>query len=332
MRRTLFLASSVARRLVALVVALAAPLAVAPAALAQPGGEPIHLLVGFAAGGGTDLVARIVAEPLGKRLGTGIVVDNRPGAGGVVAMEELRRSRPDGRTLLFSATGTLVMLPHIQRVPFDIEKDFSYIGTVTQYPLVIVVPASLGPKTLAEFVAYAKKNPGKLSYSSAGIGTGNHFSGEVFKKETGVDLTHVPYKSDGAALPDLLEGRIAMHMMNINLVMPHIRTGKLIALAVTGPVRAPDLPNVPTVAEAGFPTVEQAPWTALLGPASMKPELVARIASALTDTLADPEVKRRIGALGQDVVIHDPAETRRFVARESQRYKAIAESAKMMTE
>lgn len=320
--------SSLARRLCIAVALLALPLA----SLAQPTGEPIRLLVGFAAGGGTDVIARLIAEPLGRTLGTNILVDNKPGAGGVLAMEELKRSRPDGRTLLLSSTGTLVMLPHIQRVPFDITKDFSYLGTITQFPLVIVVPSSLGPKTLAEFVAHVKMNPGKLSYSSAGIGTGNHFAGEVLKKETGVDLTHVPYKSDGAALPDLLEGRIAMHMMNINLVMPYIRAGKLIALAVTGPTRATDLPNVPTVAESGYPAVEQAPWTALLGPASMKPELVEQIATALGEVLADPDLKRRIGVLGQDIVIHSPIETRRFVARESQRYKAIAESAKMSTE
>lgn len=298
---------------------------------AQTGGDSIRLLVGFAAGGGTDLVARMIAEPLARKLNTTIVVDNKPGAGGVLAMEELKRSRPDGRTLLLSSTGTLVMLPHIQRVPFDV-KDFSYIGTITQFPLVIVIPSTLGPKTLSEFVQYARNTPGKLSYSSAGIGTGNHFAAEVLKKETSIDIVHVPYKSDGAALPDLLEGRIAVHVININVALQHIRAGKLVALAVTGPARSPELPNVPTVAEAGYPTVEQAPWTALIGPSGMKPELIARIGTALNEVLGDAELRRRVAALGQEVVTRNPANAREFVMRESQRYRAVAESAKMSSE
>lgn len=299
---------------------------------AAPGGDAIRLLVGFAAGGGTDVAARLLAEPLARKLGANIVVENRPGGGGVVAMGELKKSAPDGRTLLLSSTGTLVMLPHLQRVPFDIQKDVTYIGTVVQYPLVVVVPPALGVKTLREFVAYVKKNPGKLSYSSAGIGTGNHFAAEVLKKETGIDIVHVPYKSDGAALPDLMEGRIAMHVINIQVALQHIRTGKLVALAVTGPVRVADLPDVPTVAEAGYPAVEQAPWTALIGPAGMGAELTARLAQALNDVLADPDLRKRFAALGQDVVARSPGDTRAFVGRENERYKAIATAAKMSLE
>ncbi|MFT3820861.1 MAG: tripartite tricarboxylate transporter substrate binding protein [Rubrivivax sp.] len=294
--------------------------------------DGVRLLVGFAAGGGTDVAARLVAEPLSKKLGMPVVVDNRPGGGGVVAMGELKRAAPDGRTLLMSSTGTLVMLPHLQKVPFDIDKDVGYVGTVVQYPLVIVVPATLGPKTLREFVEHARQHPGKLSYSSAGIGTGNHFAAEVLKKETGIDLTHVPYKSDGAALPDLMEGRIAMHVINIQVALQHIRAGKLLALAVTGPKRAPDLPNVPTVAEAGYPAVEQAPWTAVIGPGGMSAELTARLSAALNEVLADPELRRRFAALGQEVAPRSPAETRSFVAAENARYKAIAAAARMATE
>lgn len=291
--------------------------------------ESVRLLVGFAAGGGTDVAARLVAEPLAKRLGVPIVVENKPGGGGVVAMEELKRSKPDGRTLLMSSTGTLVMLPHIQRVPFDTFADVTYIGTIVQYPLVVVTPPLPGVKTLADFIAYVRQRPGQLSYSSAGMGTGNHFAAEVLKKETGIDLVHVPYKSDGAALPDLMTGRIAMHVINIQVALQHIRSGKLVALAVTGPVRAADLPEVPTVAEAGYPAVEQAPWTALIGPAGLPPAVVARLSAALADVLADAELKRRFAALGQDIVARKPEDTRRFVAAESERYKAVAMGAKM---
>ncbi len=313
--------------LAALVVLFGSAQAQAPAS-----GDGIRLLVGFAAGGGTDVAARLVAEPLSKKLGLPVVVENRPGAGGVLAMSELKRAAPDGRTLLVSSTGTLVMLPHLQKVPFDIDKDVGYVGMIVQYPLVIVVPVGLGPKTLREFVDYARQHPGRLSYSSAGIGTGNHFAAEVLKKETGVDLTHVPYKSDGAALPDLMEGRIAMHVINIQVALQHIRSGKLVALAVTGPRRAPDLPGVPTVAEAGYPAVEQAPWTALIGPAGMSPELTERLSSALGDVLADPELRKRFAGLGQEVSPRSPADTRSFIASENARYKAIAAAAKMAVE
>jgi len=318
----------------ALVGLLATTAMLAPAAQAQQtgGADAVRMIVGFAAGGGTDVVARIVAEPLARKLGTPIVVDNKPGGGGVVAMGELKKSAPDGKTLLMSSTGTLVMLPHIQRVPFDIQKDVTYIGTIVQYPLVVVVPQSLGVQSLREFVAYAKRNPGRLSYSSAGIGTGNHFAAEVLKKETGIDVGHVPYKSDGAALPDLMEGRIAMHVINIQVALAHIKNGKLVALAVTGPARTADLPDVPTVAESGFPAVEQAPWTALIGPGGMAAETTARIAAALSEVLADPDIRRRFAALGQEVLARNPADTRSFVARENERYKAVAADAKMSVE
>ena len=207
--------------------------------------------------------------------------------------------------------------------------DVTYIGTIVQYPLVVVTPPLPGVKTLADFIAYVRQRPGQLSYSSAGMGTGNHFAAEVLKKETGIDLVHVPYKSDGAALPDLMTGRIAMHVINIQVALQHIRSGKLVALAVTGPVRAADLPDVPTVAEAGYPAVEQAPWTALIGPAGLPPAVVARLSAALSDVLADAELKRRFAALGQDVVPRKPEDTRRFVAAESERYKAVAAGAKM---
>ena len=181
-------------------------------------------------------------------------------------------------------------------------------------------------------MAYARKNSGRLSYSSAGIGTGNHFAAEVLKKETGIDLVHVPYKSDGAALPDLMEGRIAMHVINIQVALQHIRSGKLVALAVTGPARVADLPDVPTVGEAGYPAVEQAPWTAVIGPAGMSAENTARISTALNEVLADPQLRRKFSGLGQDVVTRSPTETRSFVSRENERYKAIAAAAKMAME
>ncbi len=196
-------------------------------------------------------------------------------------------------------------------------------------PLVVVTPPLPGVKTMKDFVAYVKARPGQLSYSSAGVGTGNHFAAEVLKQETGIDLAHVPFRGDGAALPDLMSGRVTMHVINIQVALQHIRTGKLVALAVTGPRRTNELPDVPTVAEAGFPSVEQAPWTALIGPAGLPAATVERLAAALDQVLADPELRRKFADLGQDVVTRRPEETRRFVLSESERYKAVAAAAKM---
>jgi len=293
---------------------------------------PIRLLVGFGAGGGTDTVARIIAEPLARRLDTSIIVENRPGANGVLAMEALRNSRPDGRTLLVSATGTLVMQPHLARVPFDIHRDITSIGMMVQYPLVIVTSASNGLKTLREFIEYVRERPGRLSYSSAGIGSGNHFAGEMLKHETGIDLVHVPYKGDAPALPDLMEGRIAMHVLNIQVALKHIESGRLTALALTGSARLPELPQVPTVAEAGYPGLEMMPWTALIGPSGLPEEFITRVNAALNDVLSDPSIRKRFSDLGQQVAIRSSNETKQHIERENQRYKTVAQQARMTAE
>ncbi len=293
---------------------------------------PIRLLVGFGAGGGTDTVARIIAEPLARRLNASIIVENRPGANGVLAMEALRNSEPDGRTLLVSATGTLVMQPHLTRVPFDIHQDITSIGMMVQYPLVIVTSATNGLKTLREFVQYVRERPGQLSYSSAGIGSGNHFAGEMLKHEAGIDLVHVPYKGDAPALPDLMEGRIAMHVLNIQVAMKHIESGKLTALALTGSARLPELPHVPTVAEAGYPDLEMMPWTALIGPAGLPEGFVTRVNDALNEVLSDPSIRKRFSDLGQQVAIRSPNETKQHIERENERYEAVARQAGMTAE
>lgn len=293
---------------------------------------PIRLLVGFGAGGGTDTVARIIAEPLARRLDTSIIVENRPGANGVLAMEALRNSRPDGRILLVSATGTLVMQPHLTRVPFDIHRDITSIGMMVQYPLVIVTSASNGLKTLREFIEYVRERPGRLSYSSAGIGSGNHFAGEMLKHETGIDLVHVPYKGDAPALPDLMEGRIAMHVLNIQVALKHIESGRLTALALTGSARLPELPLVPTVAEAGYPGLEMMPWTALIGPSGLPEEFITRVNAALNDVLSDPSIRKRFSDLGQQVAIRSSNETKQHIERENQRYKTVAQQARMTAE
>lgn len=301
-----------------------------PAPTASP--EVMRWLIGFAAGGGTDSIARVLLDPMSRRLGMPIVIENRPGANGLLAMEELRKSRPDGRTLLVSGTGTLVMLPHIQKVPFDLQRDVEYIGMVSRYPLVAVTPATTQVKTLAAFVAYAKSRPGKLAYSSSGIGAADHFAGELLKQETGIDMVHAPYKSAAAALPDLLEGRVAFHLMNIQVALPMIQSGRLVALAVTGTTRAAELPQVPTVGEAGFPRVGIAPWIALIGPAGLPPERVQAVNAALNETLADPAIRKRLTNLGHETMAASAQETRAHIEAESERYRRVATAANIKAE
>lgn len=302
------------------------------AAPAASSAEAMRWLIGFAAGGGTDSIGRLLLEPMSRRLGMPIVIENRPGANGLLAMEELRKSRPDGRTLLLSGTGTLVMLPHIQKVPFDLQKDVGHIGMVSRYPLVAVTPASVPARTLAAFVAYARANPGKLGYSSSGIGAADHFAGELLKQETGIDMVHAPYKSAAAALPDLLEGRLAFHLMNIQVALPMIQSGRLVALAVTGSSRAPELPQVPTVSEAGFPKVGIAPWISLIGPAGLNPDRVRVINAALNDTLGDPAIRKRLTELGHEPMPATPLEARSHIEAESERFRRVAAAAGIKAE
>lgn len=314
------------RRAVTAAVAACAVYGLSLPAAAQTRQDTTRWLVGFAAGGGTDVIARLLAEPMARRLGGTIVVDNRPGANGLLAMDELRRARPDGRTLLVSGTGTLVMLPHIQAVSFEL-KDFAVAGLVSRYPLVAVVPAATPARSLQEFVAFAKSMPGKLSYSSSGIGAADHFAGELFKQETGIDLVHVPFKSAAAALPDLLEGRTSLHLINIQVALPMIRAGRLVPLAVTGAARVPELPQVPTVAEAGFPTLAIAPWIALIGPAGLPADAVHRVNAALNQSLAEPAVRKRLAELGHEAIQSTPAEAQAHIQAESDRYRRVARAA-----
>jgi len=318
------------RRLAA--VPLATAFAGAAAQAPAPATDVMRWLIGFAAGGGTDSIARVLLEPMSRKLGVPIVIENRPGANGLLAMEELRKSRPDGKTLLMSGTGTLVMLPHIQKVPFDLQKDVGHVGMVSRYPLVAVTPASTQARTLPEFIAYARRQPGKLAYSSSGIGAADHFAGELLKQETGIDMVHAPYKSAAAALPDLLEGRLAFHLMNIQVALPMIQSGRLVALAVTGGTRAPELPQVPTVGESGFPRVAIAPWITLIGPAGMPADRVRAVNAALNETLADPAIRKRLTELGHETMAASPQEAAAHIEAESARYRRVAQAANIKAE
>ncbi|MCC6887807.1 MAG: tripartite tricarboxylate transporter substrate binding protein [Hyphomicrobiales bacterium] len=244
-------------------------------------GKPVRLLVPYAAGGPSDAGARLITGPLGQSLGGTVFVENRGGAGGLTGTEQVVQGQHDGHTLLLGAIGPLVFIPAARQVQYDVKRDLVPLGLIWQSPLVLVVNPKRGFKSGADLVAYAKANPGKLSVASAGLGTNTHMASELFKREAGIDLLHVPYRSTGAALPDLLSGQVDATISDVALMAPHVRQGNLTALAVTAPERSPLLPEVPSMAEAGLSGALTENWYGLLAPTRTPPEVIAKLKAAL---------------------------------------------------
>ena len=262
----------------------------------------IRLVVPFATGGTSEIIARSVASSLSISLGQPVYVDNKPGGAGNIAMEEVKRASPDGYTLILGHVGTLAVNPALfgKKLPYDPNKDFAPVTLVAKVPNVIAVSEKSKNKTLAEFVADAKKNPGKINYGSAGNGSAGHLAMEYFSAEAGIDLVHVPYKGSGPMLTDLIGGQIPLVFDPIQSVLPHITSGKLRPLAVTSKTRSPLLPNVPTVAESGYPQFESTAWWAVFAPAKL-PESITRKLRANVESVAQSTAfKERLGNLGVD--------------------------------
>src|SRR3989440_9485037 len=256
------------------------------------------MIVTFAPGGSSDVLARGVARYLGEGLGQQIVIDNRPGAGGRIGAEVAARSAGDGYTLLFGTIGTHGVGPALYRnLPFDPLKDFASVGMLHKLPNLLVVTPGLGVGSVAELIALAKSQPGKLTFASAGSGSISHLAGELFGSSTGVELVHVPYKGGGAALPDLLSGQVSMMLETIPNVLPHARSGKLRALAVTTAVRSASAPDVPTLAESGLPGYEVASWTALFAPAGTPRAVITRLNGELLRMAGDASYRDAMRAL-----------------------------------
>ena len=254
--------------------------------------KPIRLVVPFPAGGATDILAREVAKHLTETWGQSVVVDNRPGAGGNIGSELVAKSPPDGYTLEMGTVGTHAINASLySKMPYDHVKDFVPVILVAGVPNVLVVNPSVPVNSVQEFIAYAKANPGKLNFASSGSGTSIHLSGELFKVMAGVQMTHVPYKGSAPALQDLLGGQVQLMFDNLPPSLPQIKAGKLRALAVTSATRAPALPDVPTVAEAGLPGFEASSWFGVLAPAGTPPAIVAKLHGALMTVMKDPGVR-----------------------------------------
>jgi len=269
---------------------------------AWPSDKVVRLVVPFAAGGSTDLIARKVAESLGKKLGADVIVENKPGAGGTVGTEYVARQPADGYTILMGSVSTHGSAACLySKLPYDPVKDFTPLTVVATIPNVLVVNQSVPAKSLPEFVALLKKNPTGYSFASNGQGTSNHLAAELFKSTAGVSMVHVPYRGSGPALIDLVGGQVSMMMDVVMTSYPYIKDGKIRALAVTSPTRSPMLPDVPTVAESGYPGYEAMVWFGLLAPAGLPEAIRKPLTQSLVDVLHGPALKPYLEQQGAQV-------------------------------
>ena len=287
--------------------------------------RPIRIIVGFAAGGSTDVTARVVAQALSQRLGQQVFVENRPGAGGNIGAEAVAQAEPDGYTLLLTTNGTLAANPSLYKtLPFDVKKDFAPIALTARVPNLLVVNPSVPANNVAEFIAYAKANPGKLNFGSSGNGTSLHIAGELFNKLAGVNMTHVPYRGGALVLTDLLGGQIQLMFEPVVEVVEQVRAGKVKALGVTTVKRSTLLPDVPTIAET-LPGYEITSWNGLLAPAATPPDIITRLNRATDDALHSKEVQEKLAEQGSEPVGNTPEEFKAFIASELVKWRRLVE-------
>ncbi len=314
----------------ATILAVAA-LALARHAMAQdfPPKKAVTLVVGFAAGGAADSAARLIAKKLGEDIGQTVVVDNRGGAGGNIAHQQVANGPVDGSMLLFGSIGPLTIAPHVMKVNYDPFKDLAAVSGGVNFPNVLVVRKGLGVKTLAEFVALAKKKPGSIDFASTGAGSASHLAGELFAQRAGIDMVHIPYKGGAPALQDLLGERIASYFSAPPTALPHIEAGSLIPLATTGLTRPAYMPNVATVAESGFPGFEALNWYAFVAPGKTPAAILERWNRAIVKVLADPDVKDALNKHGLTPQPTTRAELTEFMKKEDAKWGAIVRERKI---
>jgi tripartite-type tricarboxylate transporter receptor subunit TctC len=288
--------------------------------------KAITLIIPFPPGGSTDIVGRIAAEGLAKELGQPFVVENRGGAGGAIGAKAIADAAPDGTTLGVATVSTHVVNPVVRgaALGYDALKDFTYISQIAAVPNVVSIHPSVPARNMAEFLSYAKSNPGKLNFGTPGNGSLGHLIGETFKRAAKVDMVHVPYKGGGPALTDTLAGQVQVLFDNLPSSLPHIQSGKLRALAVAAPKRVASLPEVPTFAEAGLPQVNEPSWFGLIGPSRLPPEVASRVGDALARAVRQPEVARRLEAVAATPIANTPDQFREAVAASIEASRRIA--------
>ena len=292
--------------------------------------RPITMLVGFAPGGGTDTTSRIIAKRLSEALGQPVTVDNRPGAGGNIAQEMLGRAAPDGHTLMLSSLPSLAVAPHlVAKLPYDPLKDFAPVIMAVAFPNVLVVHAGVPANTLAEFVKLAKDKPGQINYGSSGIGGAGHLAGELFRIVAKIELVHVPYKGGAPATTDLLAGQVTAIFSTPVSVLPHIKSGRLRALATTGPKRALTMPDLPTIAESGYPGYEATNWYGFTAPGKTPKEVVARLHKELFAILSDGSIREQLLSHGMEPAPGTSEEFARYIRSEHATWGRVVREAKI---
>ena len=309
----------------AIVILLAASILPSPA-IAQKQDypqRPIRLLVGFPPGGSTDLVGRLVAGKLAERLGQQVVVDNRAGAGGIIAAEIVSKSLPDGYTLLVSGSSISIVGSLYKDTKFDVQRDLEPLALVATSPYVMVSHPSTGVKTVQEFIAYAKARPGKISWGASTPGTVQHLSGEMFKRLVGIDMLFIPYKGTGAMMPDILGGRLQLVLDNVLVLAPHVRLGTLNALAVTSAKRTPMLPDVPSLAESGLAAFDTSGWFSMYCAPKTPAHIVKKLNAEILAIMNLPEVRERLLTFGATPLPGTPDDLRRQLAREVPAWRKV---------
>jgi len=292
----------------------------------------VRIIVGLAPGGTTDVFTRTLAQRLTEAWGQTVIVENRPGASGMIGGEAVAKAAPDGYTLLVSPQTSLAVAPALYgKAPYDTAKDFAPVSLLGSTPLVMIVHPSFPAKSFAEFVALAKKGT-PLTFGSGGVGSSPHMTGELISAALGVKMTHVPYKGENPAIADTIGGQIPIMFGNLPVALPHVRSGKVLALATTTAKRSPLAPEIPTMSEGGIKDFEMATWYGMLAPAGTPPELVAKIQRDSARVLSDPETRERLTKMGVDLILNTPEEFKAYLNAEIARYTKIIKAAGLKAE
>lgn len=294
--------------------------------------KPLRLVTGSAPGGGSDLVARVLAEKLSERFGQPVIVDNRAGAGGVIGADVVAKANPDGYTMLINTGSAIAVNPALQSLPYDVKRDFTPVMQVSRAPFVLAVHPALPAKSVQELIVLAKANPKKFSYASSGIGAVSHLAMELFKSMTGVNVVHVPYRGSSPAAVDLIAGQVQLAMNNIVPTLPHVKSGRLRALGVSGPLRSHVLPDVPTVAQAGVPGYEAMQWYGVLLPAKVPQPIAAFLYNEISAVLQIPVVRTRLTEEGGDVVGSTPQQFAAYIEQETAKWAKVVKAAGVRAE
>jgi tripartite-type tricarboxylate transporter receptor subunit TctC len=312
-----------------LLAALVLPACLASAQDVNFPNKPIHLIVGYAPGGGTDIVARLLGAKVGEDTGQAVVVENRPGGSGVLAAREVAKAKPDGYTLMMGVVSLMTIEPNLEKdFPLDTVKDFAPVTLTASVPHIIVVNPSLPIHSIGELIAYAKSHPGELKFPSAGNGTTPHIAGELFKHMANVKLVHVPYKSSGQSIPDLVAGRVNVGFDTYPAAAPLVRAGKVRAIAVTSTKRLAEFPDVPTVAEAGLPGYQFATWYGIFAPAATPPAVVDKLHAEFQKAMQAPDVHEKLVKMGaDDSATATPADFGKLVRADLARFRKVIKDA-----